>query len=146
MGGNHPPAMTDGFHHWKRLALGAVEAAGTAAAAIERTLAGAARPVGRMAVGAMRMTLAVAARGGVAALAVLALGAVVTTLAAVCLNRNARTRRAAMAVTVAGAIAALAAEAATAAMVALATLGSRQLQCLERLGGGEEAVGQRPSV
>ena len=68
--------MADGFLHRKRLALGAAEAAGTAAAAVERTL-GRRRP-GRwagMAVGAVRMTLAVAARRGVAALAA-ALGAV----------------------------------------------------------------------
>jgi hypothetical protein len=62
-------------------ALGAAEAVGPAATAVERPLAAAARPVGGMPVGTVRMTLAVAARGGVAALPVLALGAMVAAFA-----------------------------------------------------------------
>jgi len=73
--------MADSFLHWKFLALGAIEPAG-AATAIERTLApAAAGTMGRMAVGAMRVALAVGAGRAVAALAVQALLALVAALA-----------------------------------------------------------------
>src|SRR5688500_1423678 len=83
-----------------------------------------------MAVGAMRVALAVGAGSAVAALAVLPLLALLAALA-VGMGSNARARRAAMTM---------------AAIGALVALRRRQLQGLDRLGGSHEALRQRLAV